>query len=68
MDDGLPGGARGANRRGACSYLIEPRAGSSARVAAVSAAASDSALTPLPGVHNCLRALAFDKSFAPLAR
>jgi uncharacterized protein (TIGR00299 family) protein len=67
IDDGLPGERVTPTGAALAAYLIEPRASSSARVLRMSRTGVGFGARTLPGVSNCLRALAFDGA-TPLAR
>jgi uncharacterized protein (TIGR00299 family) protein len=67
IDDGLPGERVTPTGAALAAYLIEPRARSSAHVFRMSRMGVGFGARILPGVSNCLRALAFDEA-APLAR
>jgi uncharacterized protein (TIGR00299 family) protein len=59
FDDGLPGERVTPTGAALAAYLIEPRARSSAHVFRMSRAGVGFGTRILPGVSNCLRALAF---------
>jgi pyridinium-3,5-bisthiocarboxylic acid mononucleotide nickel chelatase len=67
IDDGLPGERVTPTGAALAAYLIEPSARSSAHVFRMSRTGVGFGAHTLPGVSNCLRALAFDEA-TPLAR
>jgi pyridinium-3,5-bisthiocarboxylic acid mononucleotide nickel chelatase len=67
IDDGLPGERVTPTGAALAAYLIEPRVRSSAHVLRMSRTGVGFGARTLPGVSNCLRALAFDEA-TPLAR
>jgi pyridinium-3,5-bisthiocarboxylic acid mononucleotide nickel chelatase len=66
FDDGIPGERVTPTGAALAAYLIEPRARSGAHVLRMSRAGVGFGARTLPGVSNCLRALAFDEA-VPLA-
>jgi uncharacterized protein (TIGR00299 family) protein len=67
IDDGVPGERVTPTGAALAAYLINPGARSNARVFRMSRSGIGFGGRTLPGVSNCLRALAFDEA-TPLAR
>ena len=61
IDDGVPGERVTPTGAALATYLIEPRARSSAHVLRMSRTGIGFGGRTLPGISNCLRALAFDE-------
>jgi pyridinium-3,5-bisthiocarboxylic acid mononucleotide nickel chelatase len=67
IDDGVPGERVTPTGAALAAYLIDPRPSSNARILRISRSGIGFGGRTLPGVSNCLRALAFDEA-TPLAR